>query len=489
MSSTSPARPKSDLEKPLPQNLDAERCILAAVLLDNSYLAKAADILHSGDFFLGQHETIFRTMLAMVEAGQPVDLVPLIEKMQSNGTLATAGGAPYISGLTDGMPRITNVEHYAGIVREKSRLRQIVHVTHGFQQRALAGGEDNNATSIMADLGEWMKMSENGGARKDKLVAVDLLDFLQLELDPIDFIIEPILPVANSAMVWSLAGAGKTYIMLKLAYCVAAGVPDCFVWNIPSARPVVYVDGEMDQQTLQERQREIWRGMIAESGPAAVPAKGMFKIITPDQQPKFPPRINTKEGRARIEEHLQENCMVVLDNISTLSPGADEKETEDWAPVQEWILYLRRKRVATFLVHHGNASGQKQLGSSKKEHQLSCNLQLRTSSEWTPEHGLLVEARLQKLRRRGVGNRWSPAWGQPFEIALRVDKENNTDASGAAHFTHRPMMTILKKRAIEMLLAGMRENDVAAETGLNRFVVYRLAKKVKSDGVAAAESE
>ena len=443
-------------------------------------LVAATDLLHSGDFLLAQHETIFRCMVKLASDHKPIDLVALTEALQATGELQTAGGTPYLAALADGMPRLSNVAHYAGIVSEKAKLRQIIHMAHSFQQRAFDSNEDNSSAQIFADLNEYLKLSGNGH-RKDRLVAVDFHDFLLMKLDAIDFIIEPILPVANSAMIWSLTGAGKTYIMLYMAYCIAAGVPDCFVWNVPRARPVVYVDGEMDAQTLQERMGEISKGLREECGPASIPVRGNFKTITPDLQPKYPPRINTKEGRARIEEHFQEGCLFIADNISTLSPGADDKETEDWAPVQEWILYLRRKKVATFLVHHGNASGQKQLGSSKKEHQLSCNLRLRSSSDWTPDVGLRVEARLDKLRRRGKDGNWNPKWGQPFEIALRVD-------SGSATFSHQPMLKLLRERAIQMLLAGMRENDVAQETGLNRFQVYRLHKKVKSDGIAAAES-
>jgi len=295
-------------------------------------------------------------------------------------------------------------------------------------------------------------------------------------LDKIDFIIEPILPMSNSAMIFSPTGAGKTYIMLYMAYCIASGRPECFVWNIPKARPVCYVDGEMDAPTLQERTQQIVRGFLGED----LAQPGFFKLITPDLQKKFPPRINTKDGRARIEDHCTERGVLVLDNIVTLCPAGDDKDSEDWAVIQEWILYLRRKHIAVFLVQHAGKSGD-QLGTSKKEIQLSCNLKLRTASDYTPEDGLRVEARLTKLRRRGKDNRWDAKWAQPFEIVLRVDAD-------VATFTTRPMLDLLRKKAVQMLLAGMRENDVAQETGLNRFQIYRLNKKIKSDGALAAEN-
>jgi DnaB-like helicase N terminal domain/AAA domain len=469
---SSDSRQRTSADNPPPQNIEAERSLLGAVLLDNKSLATTAKIVNSGDFFHTHHQLIFRHMLRLADSGAPIELLTLSESLHQEHTIETAGGDAYISTLADGMPKVSNVEHYAKIVKEKARLREIIRATHDLQQQAW--DKDGNSVQIFADLAEFLKMSSNGHG-DNSLIAVDVLDFLTMKLDPIDFVIEPILPVSNSAMIFAPTGVGKTYIMLHLAYSVAVGIPYCFVWDIPRARPVVYVDGEMDQLTLQERLTEIMKGLL----PGA-PAKGFLKIITPDQQPKFPPRINTKEGRARIEEHLQPGGLCILDNIVTLCPGGDEKESEDWSVIQEWILYLRRNHISLFMVQHAGKSGD-QIGTSKKEIQLSCNIKLRTQSDYTPEDGLRVEAKLTKLRRRGKDGHWKASWAQPFEIAYRV-------VDGAAEFTTRSMLGILRTKAIQMLVAGMRENDVAQETGLNRFQIYRLNKKVKSDGIAAAEA-
>lgn len=466
-------RSRTNTDNPPPQNIDAERSILGAVILDNAALAIAAKTLCSGDFFHTHHQIIFRHMLRLADAGAPIELLTLSESFQKENTLETAGGNAYLAALADGMPKVSNVEHYAKIVKEKARLREIIHATHDFGQQAWE--RNSNSTQIFADLAEFLKMSSNGHGN-NSLIAVDVLDFLTLKLDPIDFVIEPILPVSNSAMIFAPTGVGKTYIMLHMAYSVAVGAPRCFVWDIPRARPVVYVDGEMDQLTLQERQTE-----IAKSFDPVYPERGFLKIITPDQQPKYPPRINTKEGRARIEEHLSPGSFCILDNIVTLCPGGDEKESEDWSVIQEWILYLRRNYISLFMVQHAGKSGD-QIGTSKKEIQLSCNIKLRNLNVYTPEDGLRVEARLTKLRRRGKDGRWDARWAQPFEIAYRV-----TDS--AAEFSTRPMKGILKQQAIELLTAGAHPKEVMEATGLDRFVVYRLKKDLKDRGIAATQAE
>jgi replicative DNA helicase len=144
------------LERPLPQNLDAERSILGAILLDNHALNAAIENLKPEDFFLEQHRRVFNQMIALGESQQAIDLVTLTESLHRVGELEASGGAPYLAALADGMPRVSNVEHYARIVREKALLRNLIHATHNIQQRALEGEDgadtilDNAESSIFA---------------------------------------------------------------------------------------------------------------------------------------------------------------------------------------------------------------------------------------------------------------------------------------------------------------------------------------------------
>jgi replicative DNA helicase len=144
------------LERPLPQNLEAERSILGAILLDNHALNAAIENLKPEDFFLEQHRRVFNQMIALGESQQAIDLVTLTESLHRVGELESSGGAPYLAALADGMPRVSNVEHYARIVREKALLRNLIHATHNIQQRALEGEDgadtilDNAESSIFA---------------------------------------------------------------------------------------------------------------------------------------------------------------------------------------------------------------------------------------------------------------------------------------------------------------------------------------------------
>ncbi len=130
------------LERPLPQNIEAERSILGAVLLDNHALNAAVQVLKSEDFFLSQHRHIFERMVQLSEHQQAIDTITLMEDLNRRGELEAAGGVAYLSSLADGLPRVTNVEHYSRIVKEKSVLRNLIHSTAAIQEQAFASGED-----------------------------------------------------------------------------------------------------------------------------------------------------------------------------------------------------------------------------------------------------------------------------------------------------------------------------------------------------------
>jgi replicative DNA helicase len=136
---------ETTLERQLPQNLDAERSVLGAILLDNPALNTALEKIKPEDFALDHHRRIFIQMIELGESQQAIDLVTLSDQLHRKGELEAAGGSPYIAQLTDGVPRVTHLEHYLRIVKEKSLLRSLIHATHAIQQTAIEAEEDADA--------------------------------------------------------------------------------------------------------------------------------------------------------------------------------------------------------------------------------------------------------------------------------------------------------------------------------------------------------
>ena len=113
-------------QRTLPHNLEAERSVLGAILIDNEAFNVAAVVISPTSFFRDAHRRVFERMVDLSERNQPIDLVTLKEELERAGELDEVGGPAYIASLVDGVPHSTNVEYYAQIVKEKATLRHLI---------------------------------------------------------------------------------------------------------------------------------------------------------------------------------------------------------------------------------------------------------------------------------------------------------------------------------------------------------------------------
>ena len=131
-------------DRTLPHNLEAEQSVLGAILIHNAAFNVAAELVDSVDFFRDAHRRVFDKMVDLNERGQAIDLVTLKDELARSGDLDDAGGAAYIAALADGVPRSTNVEHYARIVKEKATLRSLIRSADRILAMAYQGEEESD---------------------------------------------------------------------------------------------------------------------------------------------------------------------------------------------------------------------------------------------------------------------------------------------------------------------------------------------------------
>lgn len=132
-------------EKPLPHNLEAERGVLGAILINNDAFNVAAELIDAEHFFRDAHRRVFDKMVGLNERGQAIDLVTLKDELSRSNDLDEVGGPAYISALVDGVPRSTNVEYYARIVKEKATLRNLIYSASKIVATAYAAEDDADA--------------------------------------------------------------------------------------------------------------------------------------------------------------------------------------------------------------------------------------------------------------------------------------------------------------------------------------------------------
>ena len=119
-----------------PASQESEMGVLGSVLLDNTALDAAAELIEGSDFYREGHRLVFDTMQNMSERGEPIDILTLVEELRKTDKLERCGGAAYVAGLADTVPSAAHVASYAKIVREKSVLRALIATTQQIAARA-----------------------------------------------------------------------------------------------------------------------------------------------------------------------------------------------------------------------------------------------------------------------------------------------------------------------------------------------------------------
>lgn len=150
-----------------PHDLDAERSVLGAVLIDNPMLVQAQDTLAAGDFYRKAHAVLFDAYKALADANTVLDYVTVSSYLGQRGELEMVGGPAYIASLTDGVPRAVNVEHYAKIVREKALRRRLMQAANELVEEA----RSSESVTNVIDAGIQSLVGLSGQASPGELVA------------------------------------------------------------------------------------------------------------------------------------------------------------------------------------------------------------------------------------------------------------------------------------------------------------------------------
>lgn len=121
----------------MPHSIEAEQSVLGALMLDNSKLDSTLAIITENDFYRQDHKVIFRMMLALQEAGQPLDVITLSEELHKHNELDRVGGLGYLVDMANNTPSAANIAAYANIVRERSTLRQLIEAAQEISKSSM----------------------------------------------------------------------------------------------------------------------------------------------------------------------------------------------------------------------------------------------------------------------------------------------------------------------------------------------------------------
>jgi replicative DNA helicase len=147
------------LKKTPPHSLEAEKTVLGGILVNNESLNTVLSIISPEDFYKDANRRIIEKIIVLVDKGLPVDLLSLSEELQRSGALDDVGGASYLASLMDGVPKSSNVEYYAQIIKEKSLLRRLIMssakiISSSYEQKEDADELLNEAQAAIIEVAE-----------------------------------------------------------------------------------------------------------------------------------------------------------------------------------------------------------------------------------------------------------------------------------------------------------------------------------------------
>ncbi|PLY12070.1 MAG: replicative DNA helicase [Sedimenticola sp.] len=345
-----------------PHSIQAEQSVIGGLMLDNSAWDQIADVVSEEDFYRREHRLIFRSVESLAEKNQPYDVVTLSEELERFGQLKEAGGLAYLGSLAKDTPSAANIKAYAGIVREHSVMRQLIHVgtdiaNSGFQP------EGRDSTQLLDEAEQRVfQIAEQGSRGKGGFVgikslltkAVDKIETLFEQDDPItglstgftdlDKMTSGLQP-ADLVIVAGRPSMGKTTLAMNISENIA----------VNSGKPVAVFSMEMPGEQLAMRmmsslgridQHRIRTGRLEDDEwprlTSAVSILAEAKLFIDDT-----PAMTPTEVRARARRLMREHGelgLIMIDYLQLMqAPSHAENRTNEISAISRSLKALAKE--------------------------------------------------------------------------------------------------------------------------------------------------
>lgn len=440
-------------------SLASEEALLGSLLIDPKAFARIEGTVDVQDFFREDHRLIFGALAALVRTDKPVDIVTVETELQSRGELDKTGGLAYLGRLHRDTPSAVNIETYAETVQDHANTRRLMAVAD--QISAACSSGERTSFDVLLDAEKHLEQirarcTATNGSRAT-LKAIEVHDFLALNIPPRQFLLKPILPQQGLAMLYGPRGLGKTQLSVGIAVAIASGAK-FLKWSAPQAAEVLLIDGEMPGAAMQSR----LAAAIQASDKAPI---APLRIITPDFNPDTGmPDLSTIEGQRAVDALVTDDTrVIILDNLSSLLRTGIENDAESWLPLQTWALRHRAAGRSVLFIHHaGKGGGQR--GTSRREDVLDTVIALKRPSDYRQSEGARFELHIEK------GRSLFGTDANPFEAQLTAD------ARGRPIWTVKELEIAQESQIAELAALGMKPGEIARELGCSQATVYRRLK-------------
>ncbi len=430
--------------KSMPYSLEAEQAVLGSMIINPDALTKAIEKLHTDDFYLEQHKTIYEALLQLFTESKPVDIVTLSNELRDK--LDLVGGVSYIGHITNSVSTTENIKYYINIIKEKSVLRSLIEVAGDISKMCF---DEKNEVSAVLDSAEQKifnilqnrtnrgfyhirdilpenikaieKMREAGGKISGIPTGYKKLDELTAGLHKTDLII-----------LAARTGIGKTSFALNIAANAAKSTNES----------VAVFSLEMSREQLVNRL--LWSEAKVDSEKIRIgdlKMNDMKKIShalgTLVRQPIYiddTPGITVSEMRAKCRRLKLENGLglVVIDYLQLIDGGSrHESRQQEISEISRSlkimakdlgvpIITLSQLSRASETREHPILSDLRESGAIEQDADIVLFLNRKNADDLPPEERNLAECIIAKHRNGSTGT-ISLVWRGEFTSFMDVD--------------------------------------------------------------------
>ena len=125
-----------------PQDIDAEKSVLGALMLESNAIIKVADVLLSKDFYKLEHQTIFQAILELFEKSKPIDILSVTSRLKEKKQLKDVGGSSYLTELVNSVPTTAHINYYADLIKKKSIFRGLITASSEINEKAFVADQE-----------------------------------------------------------------------------------------------------------------------------------------------------------------------------------------------------------------------------------------------------------------------------------------------------------------------------------------------------------
>jgi replicative DNA helicase len=109
-----------------PQDTEAEKAVLAGILINNEAMNQVLELLSAEDFYREAHSHIFDAMTDLYNSNEPIDIITLSNCLKQKERLEGAGGTGYLASLMDAVSTSAGILYHSEIIRDLSVRRRLI---------------------------------------------------------------------------------------------------------------------------------------------------------------------------------------------------------------------------------------------------------------------------------------------------------------------------------------------------------------------------